>query len=88
MQGLILFARRNNEEVNNWLGQHPLVLGLIFLVIGLVVGGWGLFELKSGVAHDKRGREMSGGAAKAMAIIRIVAGSGCLLFGLYKMIAG
>lgn len=87
MENLFLLAERN-EEINNWLGEHPLVLGLIFLAIGVAVGGWGLYELSTGVAYDKRGKEMSGNTAKAMAIIRIVAGGGCILFALYKILAG
>jgi hypothetical protein len=52
------------------------------------VGGWGLYELRTGVAHSKYGRTMTGGNAKALAIVRIVIGSGCILFALYKMLAG
>ncbi len=88
MLNVLIFARRGNEAANQWLAQHPMVLGLVFLLLGLLVGGWGLFELLSGVAHTKRGKTLSGGQAKAMAIIRIVAGAGCILFALYKLIAG
>lgn len=87
MRSLYLLAERN-EEINQWLGEHPMVLGLIFLAIGAAVGGWGLHELSTGVAHDKRGNELSGNTAKALAIVRIVAGAGCILFALYKMLAG
>ena len=84
---LLLLADRN-DEINEWLGQHPMVLGLIFLAIGLVVGGWGLYELSTGVAHSKRGKEVTGDTAKMLAIVRIVAGAGCLLFALYKILLG
>jgi len=87
MERLLLLAERN-EEINQWLDQHPLVLGLIFLVIGLAVGGWGLHELSTGVAHSKRGKEVTGDTAKLLAIVRIVAGAGCLLFALYKILLG
>lgn len=87
MEYLSLLAQRN-EEINSWLGEHPVVLGLIFLVIGAVVGGWGLNELRTGVAYSKRGKELSGDTAKAMAIVRIVAGAGCILFALYKIFLG
>ncbi|MFQ5731227.1 MAG: hypothetical protein ACE5KM_04635 [Planctomycetaceae bacterium] len=83
-----IFARRGNEAANKWLGEHPMVLGGGFLVLGVVILGWGIYEIRSGVAHTKRGKKLSGGSAKAMAIIRIVTGSGCILFALFKMIAG
>ncbi len=87
MERLSLLAQRN-QEINNWLAQNPLVLGLIFLGIGVVVGGWGLYELLTGVAYSKRGKNMTGGTAKVLAIVRIVAGAGCILFGIFKMVAG
>jgi hypothetical protein len=85
---LIVFARRENKEANQWLDAHPLVLGLMFLAIGGVIAVWGAFELKSGVARSKWGRKYTGGTAKTLAWLRIVAGSGFALFGLYKMVAG
>ncbi len=87
MHQLILLAQRN-KEINSWLDQHPLVLGGIFLAIGAVVGGWGLYEIKTGTAHSKRGKELKGTEAKALAIVRIVAGAGCVLFGAYKALFG
>lgn len=85
---LLLAQRGADSAGNQWLGEHPMVLGGIFLAIGLVAGGWGIVELKSGVASDKRGRKVEGGAGKALAIVRIVVGAGACLFGLYKMVAG
>lgn len=86
MQHLVLFAR--NEEINKWLGEHPLIVGLIFLLIGLAAGGWGLYELLTGVAYNKRGGEVKGSMAKVLAIVRIVAGAGCILFAMYKILIG
>lgn len=85
---LVTFARRGNRAANQWLGEHPAVLGGIFLVLGVAILGWGIYEMRSGVAHTKYGKQVSGGTATALAVIRIVAGAGCLLFGLYKLIAG
>lgn len=85
---ILQLAQGRNADINKWLGENPLVLGSIFLLIGGVILGWGIYELKQGVAHDKRGREVSGGQAKALAIVRVVAGGGCLLFGLFKIVAG
>ena len=82
-----LFLARN-EEINQWLGEHPMVLGLLFLVIGLAVGGWGVYELMTGVSYDKRGNQMSGGMGKFASIVRIVAGAGCIGFALYKIVIG
>ncbi len=88
MDLLFLLARRGNEELNRWLSENPLVLGGVFLLIGLAVGGWGLYELKKGVAYSKRGKVVEGTRGKALAIVRIVAGAGCILFAVIKMILG
>ncbi|MEZ6064571.1 MAG: hypothetical protein R3B90_02425 [Planctomycetaceae bacterium] len=87
IDGLFLLAERN-EEINKWLSQNPVVLGLIFLAIGAAVGGWGLYELSTGVAYSKRGKATTGNTAKTLAIVRIVAGAGCILFGLFKIVLG
>lgn len=77
-----------NDEINNWLNENPFYLGLMFLVIGLAVGGWGVFELVKGISYDKRGRAVEGSTGKLLTIIRLVAGAGCILFGLYKIALG
>jgi hypothetical protein len=87
MTNFVFFLARN-EEINKWLNEHPLVLGLIFLVLGCALGGWGIHEFRTGVAHGKWGTQFSGGTAKLLAIVRIVAGAGCLLFGLYRIAFG
>jgi uncharacterized membrane-anchored protein len=87
MDRIFLLAQRN-EEINNWLSENPLILGLVFLAIGAAVGGWGLYELSTGVAYSKRGKAMTGNTAKVTAIIRIVAGAGCVLFALFKILFG
>jgi hypothetical protein len=87
MEHLLLLAA-DNEEINRWLGENPMILGLMFLVIGLAVGGWGLYEFRSGVAHGKYGHTVKGTQGKILAIVRIVVGAGCILFALYKMVAG
>lgn len=85
---LLLARRGSDSEINQWLDQNPLVLGLIALAIGALIGFWGVYELYRGVALDKRGRELTGGQAVALAVIRIVAGFAACLFGIYKMLAG
>lgn len=88
MQHLFLLFADRNDEINAWLGEHPMVLGLCSIALGAAIGGWGLYELKTGVSYDKRGRKMEGGAGQAMTIIRLVVGGLIILFGLYKMLAG
>lgn len=83
----LLFADQN-DEINRWLGEHPMVLGLCAIVLGAAIGGWGLYELKTGVSYDKKGRKMEGGAGQAVTIIRLVFGAVIILFGLYKIVAG
>jgi len=87
MTHLTLLAARN-DEINKWLGENPLILGLIFLALGIVIGGWGVYELMTGVAYSKYGQAATGGTAKMLAIVRIIGGTGCILFGLFKMAFG
>lgn len=85
MERIVLLAR--NEAINKWLGEHPLVLGMMFLAIGLLIGGWGAYELKTGITRDKRGQVIEGGKAKFIAILRLVIGAGFIAFAPYKMLA-
>lgn len=89
MYYFVLLAQRGaDSDANRWLNEHPAVLGLIFITIGIVLGGSGAYELKQGVAHDKYGNEVHGGMGQSLSILRIVAGAGVCIFGLYKLIAG
>jgi hypothetical protein len=77
-----------NDQINVWLTEHPAVLGLIAMAIGALLIYFGYAGLQSGTTKDKWGNKMEGGMASLMSIIRLVAGAGACLFGLYKMIAG
>jgi hypothetical protein len=75
-----------NEEINQWLGENPAVLGGLFLVIGLVLLGFGIKDLATGKARGKWGTEMTGGMASLMGIVRLVGGIGCIGFGAFKLV--
>jgi len=81
-----MFLLARNEEINRWLNENPAILGGIFLVIGLVLLGFGISDLVTGKARGKWGTEMTGGMASMMGIIRLVAGVGCAGFGLFKLV--
>ena len=81
---MLILAR--NEEINRWLGENPAVLGGIFLVLGLVLLGFGIKDLATGKARGKWGTEMTGGMASMMGIVRLIGGIGCTLFGGYKLL--
>lgn len=85
-QHSILAQRRGNRALNNWLSENPLILGGIFLLIGIALLGFGVYELSVGVAHNKRGKKFEGGTAKTMSIARLVAGVVCCGFAIYKML--
>lgn len=86
---LVLLARRGADSpMNQWLNEHPVVAGLLFMAIGAVLAGSGLWELKRGVAHDKYGNAMTGGTASFVSMVRIVGGIGAFIFGLYKLATG
>ncbi len=84
----LLFARRGNEEFNKWLEENPMILGGGAIVIGLVLLGLGINSFRTGTAITKRGAELTGGQAKAMAMLWTVFGGLCLLFGVYKLLRG
>lgn len=87
MQHVALLAA-GNDDLNEWFGENPMISGLVFLLIGLAVGGWGLYELSKGVAHGKYGGTVEGPRAKVLAIVRIVVGAVCILFALFEMLGG
>lgn len=82
------FVLARNEEINQWLDKNPLVLGSIAIALGILVGGWGLYELSTGVATSKWGAKLEGSTASLLSVVRILAGIGAILFGLNRMIAG
>ena len=75
-----------NDEINQWLEDNPLVLGGGAIVLGLVLIGSGVYELKSGVTRDKKGRVVEGQMGKSLSIVRIVIGAAVGAFGVYKLI--
>ncbi|WP_146510823.1 hypothetical protein [Thalassoglobus neptunius] len=75
-----------NDEINQWLEENPLVLGGGAIVLGLVLIGSGVYELKSGVTRDKKGRVVEGQMGKPLSIFRIVIGAAVSAFGVYKLI--
>lgn len=79
------FVLARNEAINKWLYEHPLILGLLFLAIGVAVGASGLYGLMTSTTRTKFGDEVSGGRAKFLSVIRLLAGVACVLFGLYQM---
>jgi hypothetical protein len=83
-----LFAQNDNERINQWLAQHPGVLGAGALVLGLVLLALGASALLTGRAKAKRGPDLTGANARMMGIVWLVFGSLCSLFGLYKIVSG
>lgn len=89
MHHLLLLAQRGaNSPANRWLNNNPVVLGLIFIAIGGALVFFGVRELKSGVARDKYGNEVTGGMGKLIASVRVIGGLIAGGFGLYKMFGG
>lgn len=81
-----LFAR--HEAANRWLADHPAVLGSGAVVLGLILVGLGVWSLLTGKAPTKRGPDLEGSNAKAMAFIWLGFGGLCVLFGLFKIASG
>ena len=81
-----LFA--DNEAINRWLAEHPLVLGSAACALGLILVGLGVHALATGRAMTKRGPDLEGGNATAMAVVWLGFGGLALVFGLYKIVSG
>jgi hypothetical protein len=81
---MTLLAR--NEEINRWLSENPMILGGLFLAIGLVLLAFGVSDLATGKARTKYGAQVQGGMAQFYGIIRLVAGAGCAGFGAFKLV--
>ena len=64
----LLAQRGADSPVNKWLGEHPVVLGIIFLVIGGALALSGVYELWQGVARDKDGTEIRGFTGQVIAV--------------------
>jgi hypothetical protein len=86
VQPVHLFAKY--EEANNWLTDHPVVLGAGAVVLGLILVGLGVWSLVTGHAPTKRGPDLEGGTAKAMGFVWLGFGALCLLFGCFKIVSG
>jgi hypothetical protein len=77
-----------NEAINKWLAENPVILGIAAIVIGFIPLALGISALATGRAAVKKGPDLEGGNAKAMGVVWIVVGAGCLLFGAYKLASG
>ena len=84
---MFLLARGDNRAINQWLEEHPLVLGAGAIALGLVLLLIGINALRTGQATTKRGTQLEGGQAVAMGWIWTAFGGICLLFGLYKCLS-
>jgi uncharacterized membrane-anchored protein len=85
---LLLVRGDANSPINKWLNENPLVLGLLSLMIGIVLAGSGIYELRNGISRDKNGNEIKGNLGKFTSILRIVIGTAACVFGAHKMISG
>ena len=81
---MFLWAQRRNDAANDWLARNPLILGLGAIVLGLALVGWGVAGLLSGRAKSKWGTEFDGNKATVISSVRLIAGVGFLIFGVYK----
>ncbi len=82
----IMLLLAQQSDTDKWLEENPLVLGGLAILIGLSLAGYGVYELMTGVTKSKRGKIVEGGMGKMISIVRIIAGVGACLFGLYKIV--
>jgi len=74
-----------NEEINQWLSDHPGVLGSCAIVLSLVLLSIGIGAIVTGRASSKYGTEIKGNQARLYGFVIAGFGALCLLFGLYKV---
>lgn len=75
----------HQQEINQWLEENPLVLGGMFLVLGLVLLGFGVAALATGRSRSKYGRKLEGPMARVHGGVLAAAGAFCLVFALFKL---
>jgi len=85
---LYLFGQDQNEAINKWLSENPLVLGSGALVLGGILAGLGINALRSGEAVTKRGKKLKGTEAQMMGYVWLGFGVLAILFGLFKFVSG
>jgi len=81
---MYLLAR--NEEINQWLAEHPAVLGSGAIVLGLLLLAFGLTSLMTGKATGKYGHKFEGPMAHLHGAVLSIAGTGAVLFGAFKLV--
>ena len=82
----MLFAEQT--EFDRWLDAHPLALGGIAFLIGAALVTYGMRNVFTGTTRNKWGMEVEGAEADLYGVIRMAAGVGLILFGIYKLITG
>jgi hypothetical protein len=83
---MFLFAQ--NEEINQWLSEHPAVLGGGAMVIGGLLLAFGIKALLTGRSQGKWGHQMEGSMAYVHGALLAGFGGLAILFGLYKVAMG
>lgn len=76
-----------NDDINQWLAARPLVVAAGAAVFALVFFGLAASVVVTGKAPQKKGKDLEGGQAKAMGVVWLVAGIGCLGVAIYKAVA-
>jgi len=76
-----------NDDINKWLAARPLVLAAGAAVFALIFFGLAASVVVTGKAVTKKGKDLEGGQAKAMGVVWLVAGVGCLGFAVFKAVA-
>lgn len=83
---MYLLAR--NEEINQWLNEHPAVLDGGAIVLGGLLLAFGIKALVTGRSQGKWGYQMEGPTAYLHGAVLAGFGGLAILFGLYKMAVG
>jgi hypothetical protein len=83
-----MFLLARNEEINQWLDEHPAVLGSGAIVIGGLLLAFGLKALLTGRSQGKWGYQMEGPMAYLHGALLAGFGGLAILFGLYKVAMG
>ncbi len=87
MFNFLLLASRF-DSLNKLGDEHPTATGMILLIVGGALIGYGVHGLRTGVAKDRWGFEFSGGMANLTSAARFLGGIAAVIGATFLLVPG